>query len=413
MSANLVWQRKMLSNGLTVLHYPRHQANTAQLALAVKYGSNQEPPTCAGVAHFIEHMLAGGSEQRIEQSRSIEDFGGILDVYTDREQVVGIVDVLPEKLLATSRILSNLFFDESFEKPKFEMEQKIILNELAEVADAPNVKVEELLLENLFKHHPIRRPVGGYPKIVKKLTLDQLKQEHKANYVPQNMRLILSGKINRKTLDNIFRDFSSKEETKKSAVNRVITERGKPKSFVMEEKAGIMQSYLSIGAKTINSMHKDGPVLDLIGTLLGGGTSSRLFIELREKHAVTYDVNAAHCKGLDFGYLSVNCAVNTRKATKAQKLILEELEKLRSSLVPLVELERAKQIMRGGVLRGMDDAQDTLEIISYMEAQFGSEFALKEYMAKIQAVTSQDIQKAATQYLNEDNLGIAVLKPLK
>ncbi|MDR0470955.1 MAG: insulinase family protein [Nitrososphaerota archaeon] len=413
MSNSLVWQRKVLSNGLTVLLYPRPQANTAQLALAVEYGSNQEPEELVGVAHFIEHMLAGGSEHRIGQSRSIENFGGVLDLYTDREQVAGVVDVLPEKLEDASKILSDLFFGNVFESTKFEVEQKIILNELAEVADAPTIKVEEMLLENLFEHHPIRRPIGGYPKTIKHLTLPQLAQEHKINYGPQNMRLILSGNFNKKTQDNILGSFSNKEKTEKPSTPQVRSESNKPKGLVMKEKAGITQSYLSIGARTINATHKDAPVLDLIGTLLGGGTSSRLFIELREKHAITYDVNSAHCKGLDFGYLSVNCAINTQKATKAQKLILKELEKLQTTLVSQEELERVKQIMLGGILRGMDDSHDTLEIISYMDTQFGSELGLQEYVTNIQSVTSKNIQTAATQYLNKDELGMAILKPKK
>jgi len=413
MSNSLVWQRKVLSNGLTVLLYPRQQANTTQLALAVAYGSNQEPEELAGVAHFIEHMLAGGSEQRIGQSRSIENFGGVMDLYTDREQVVGVVDVLPEKLEDASKILSDLFFGDSFESARFEAEQQIILNELAEVSDAPTIKVEEMLLENLFKYHPIRRPIGGYPKIIKHLTLPQLAQEHKINYGPQNMRLILSGNFNKKTQDNILENFSNKEKTENPTTPQVRSENNKPKELVVKEKASITQSYLSIGARTINATHKDSPALDLIGTLLGGGTSSRLFIELREKHAITYDVNSAHCKGSDFGYLSVNCAVNTQKTTKSQKLILKELEKLQTNLVPQEELERVKQIMLGGILRGMDDSHDTLEIISYIETQFGSELGLQEYVTNIQNVTNKDIQTAAAKYLNKEALGTAILKPRK
>ena len=413
MSDSLVWQRRVLPNGLTVLLYPRQQANTAQLALAVKYGSNQEPSEFAGMAHFIEHMLAGGSEQRIVQSRSIENFGGVMDLYTDREQVVGVVDVLPKKLVDASKILLELFFGEEFEQTKFAIEQKIILNELAEVADAPTIKVEELLLENLFTHHPIRRPIGGYPKIIKHLTLPQLTQKHKTNYVAQNMILILSGKFNKKTHDDIIEDLSNKEQTEKTSTPQRHIENNRPKAVVVRKKAGITQSYLSIGAKTINATHKDAPALDLIGTLLGGGTSSRLFIELREKHAVTYDVNSAHYKGSDFGYLSINCAINTQKTIKTQKLILKELEKLQNKPVPIEELERAKQIMLGGILRGMDDSHDTLEIISYMEAQFNNELALREYITNIQAVTSKDLQKAADQYLNKAKLETAILEPMK
>jgi predicted Zn-dependent peptidase len=411
MSANLVWHRRTLPNGLTVLLYPRQPANTAQFSVGVRYGSNQEPKAEAGVAHFLEHMLAGGSDERIKLSRKVENHGGILDFYTDREQVLGTMDVTAEKLPEAASILSELFFGEIFDAEKFEIERKIILNELAEVADDPVVRVEELLLENLFLKHPIRCPVGGYPKTVKKLTFEQLKHEHSANYVPQNMIVVLSGNVSEKNLDETLNGFKDQHGSGKPARIKPVAEVAKPKPLVMEEKAGITQTYLSIGARTIPSTHPDSPVLDLIGTLLGGGTSSRLFIELREKHAITYDVNSAHCKGVDFGYFGINLAVNNNKLNKAQKLILKELKNLRTQPVTAEELDRAKQIMLGGVLRGMDNPHDCYEIITFMEMQFGNEFALKNYVDWIKAVTTEDMRRVASQYLSEEALCSAVLKP--
>ena len=413
MSANLVWHRKTLPNGLTVLLYPRQSANTAQLSVGVKYGSNQEPKEQAGIAHFLEHMLAGGSDERIKLSRSIEDHGGVLDFYTDREQVLATMDVLPEKLSEASAILFQLFFGEIFSADKFEIERKIILNELAEVADDPAVKVEEILLENLFKTHPIRRPVGGYPKTVKKITFDQLLQVHKANYVPQNMVLVLSGNVSEEYLDKTLDGFKDKTALCGPTKNTPPVEVAKPQSVIIEEKAGMTQTYLSIGARTVCSTHKDSPALDLLGTLLGGGTSSRLFIELREKHAVTYDVGSSHCKGTDFGYFSIDCAVNNSKVDKARALIMKELANLRSENISGDELERAKQIMLGGVLRGMDNPHDTYEIITYMEMQFSSELGLKNYVSKIKAVTVGDIREAAIKHLNEDSLCTAIINPIK
>lgn len=190
-----------------------------------------------------------------------------------------------------------------------------------------------------------------------------------------------------------------------------VVETAKPKPLVTEEKAGITQTYLSIGARTIPSTHPDSPVLDLIGTILGGGTSSRLFIELREKHAITYDVNSAHCKGKDFGYFGINLAVNNSKLDKAQKLIQKELKNLRNQPVTPEELDRAKQIMLGGVLRGMDNPHDSYEIITFMEMQFGNELALKNYVDWIKAITCENMRRVASQYLDENALCTAILKP--
>ncbi len=413
MSANLVWHRETLPNGLTVLLYPRQSANTAQLSVAVKYGSVQEPKDAGGIAHFLEHMIAGGSEKRIQRSRSIEDCGGVSDFYADREYVLGMMDVLPQKLTEASAILSELFFGNDFDEEKFETERKIILNELAEVADDPDIRVEELLLGNLFKQHPVRRPVGGYPKTVKRLTLSQLKQEHNASYVPQNMILILTGNFMEKDAKCIFDGFDGGKGQLGFPKQVYPVETFKPESMVVEDKAGITQTYLSIGARTVCASHIDAPALDLVSVLLGGGTSSRLFIELRERHAVTYDVDCSHGKGLDYGYLRVNCAVNNKKAGKARILVLKELAKLRTEKVSAAELERAKQIVVGGILRGLDNPQDTLDILSFIEIQFGSELGLERYLAKVNAVTGEEIREAAVKHLDEDCLCTAILNPTK
>jgi predicted Zn-dependent peptidase len=225
------------------------------------------------------------------------------------------------------------------------------------------------------------------------------------------MIVVLSGNVSEKNLNDTLSGFKDQHGSGKPARNTPIAEVAKPKSLVTEKKAGITQTYLSIGARTIPSTHPDSPVLDLIGTLLGGGTSSRLFIELREKHAITYDVNSAHCKGKDFGYFGINLAVNNSKLDKAQKIILKELRNLRTQPVIAEELDRAKQIMLGGVLRGMDNPHDSYEIITFMEMQFGNEFALKNYVDWIKAVTCEDLRRVASQYLDENALCTAILKP--
>jgi zinc protease len=410
MSNGLVWRRRTLSNGLTVLLYPRTSSNTAQLSAAVKYGSIQEPPEQAGTAHFLEHMLAGGSDKRIQLSRSIEGSGGVLDFYTDREYVLGTVDVLPHRLFEASAILSELFFGNAFDEQKFVNEQKIILHELAEAADDPATRTQEMLLEGLFKKHPVRRPVGGYTETVKKLNLEGLKREHQANYVPQNTVLVLTGNFTEKNAMEALSNFVDKEGNGNRSKKTYPTETFMPKS-VVEEKAGLTQTYISVGARTVCSSHQDTPALDLISILLAGGTSSRLFIELREKHAVTYDVDCTHSKGFSFGYFSINCAANSKTAEKTQSLILQELAKLRSEPVSDGELERAKQIMLGGVLRGMDNPETVLDILTFIEIQFGDEHALESYLAERKALTSADIQKVANKYLSQDCLCMARLEP--
>ncbi len=407
----MVWHRSVLPNGLRVLHLPKPSANTAQLSLAVEYGSNCEDEQAAGSAHFLEHMLAGGSDKRIQLSRSIESYGGVLNFYTDREYTLSFVDVLPESLPKTAEVLSQLLFDASFEEEKFASERKIILNELAEVSDDPTEQIDELLLKSLFKNHPVRRPIGGYPKTVNKQTLSQLSQMLSENYQPQNMILMLIGNLQNGEVEAALEHFRDKHAQKTVPRKMQTNETEKPTREVLKKKSGITQTYLSIGAKTVNSRHPHAPVLDLMSMIIGGGTSSRLFIELREKNALTYDVVPTHSKGLDFGYFSIGCAVKNKNVNKAKEIIFKEFHKLRNETVLEEELERNKKMMLSGILRGIDSPEECQDILAFMEIQFNDEKALVSYLDKIKAVTTKDILSVAELYLQEDKFTTAVIAP--
>jgi predicted Zn-dependent peptidase len=411
MTTAMFWRRNMLPNGLTVLLFPRETANTTQLSVSVGFGSDQEPEEIAGVAHFIEHMLAGGSTKRIKLSRSIEDSGGILDFYTDHEHMMTTMDILPEKLIEASHVISKLLFDGDFKEQNFRKERKIILNELSEALDDPSERIEELLLKSLFKNHPVKRPVGGFPKTVEKLTLNQLVEAHKTNYVHQNMTLILTGNFSEKTADVVLKNFENGTINQTFLRKKFPFEKAKPELQVIEKKPGIAQTYLSIGARTVFSTHRDSPKLDLMSALLSGGTSSRLFVELREKNALTYDVSCDHNKGTDFGYFVISCAIKDKKLEKANELIFKELIKLRTVKVSIQELDRNKNLIMAEVLRGMDNPHECPEILAYMEMQFRSGSALVDYINKIKAVSCEDILEAANCYMQEDSLSTIMLKP--
>ncbi len=413
MTTAIFWRRDVLSNGLRVLLFPRQSANTTQLSIAVEYGSNQEPEEIAGSAHFLEHMLAGGSTKRIQLSRGIENSGGILDFYTEHEYMMSTMNILPIKLAEASFVLSELLFSHSFEEEKFKQERKIILNELAESSDDPTEQVEELLLKSLFKKHPVKRPIGGFSKTIKQLNLNQLRNTHETNYIPQNMILILTGSFSEKESEIILKDFESKTTEKTLLRKTTPVELGNPEPLVIKKKPGLAQTYLSIGARTVSSSQKDAPELDVLSALLGGGNSSRLFIELREKNAFTYDVNSYNDVGVDFGYFSINCAVKNKNLVKTKEIILKELSKLRMEKIRNDELERSKNLIIADILRGIDNPQETSEILAYMEIQFNSETSLVDYISKIQAVSNENIMDAANTYLQEDNLSTVLLSPKK
>ncbi len=411
MKNGLSWHRRILPNGLRVLYLPKHSANTAQLSIAIEYGSNHEQQETAGTAHFLEHMLAGGSDKRINLSRSVENYGGLLNFYTNHEYTMNTLDILPEYLPEGVYVVSELLSDTVFEQDKFEKEQKIILNELAEASDDPATRLEELMLKNLFKKHPIRRPIGGYPKTIKKLTVEHLKQALKAYYQPQNMILVLTGNLTEENIQDTLHYFNDKRAQNIKEKQTYTFENSKSPAEIIEKKKGIAQTYLSISTKTVSSCDENVPALDLISMIISGGTSSRLFIELREKQALTYDAVSIHSKGKNFGYFTVNCAVKSSNMNKAKAVIFKELTRLGREKISEEELERNKKMIVSGILRGIDTTEECQDILTFMEIQFNNEKALVNYLEKVKAVKTDDILSAADRYLQKDNLSIAILSP--
>ncbi len=384
---------------------------TAQLSVAFDYGSNFEDAEVAGMAHFQEHMTAGGSDKHIQRSRRIEQMGGYVDFSTANEDTMVVTDVLPDKIEKTAEVLSDLLFDSSFEEEKLVSERKIILHEIAEYADDPWTTVEEMLRKCLYKDHAVKRPVLGFRKTVNQLSLASVIQAHQANYVPRKTVLVLSGNFSRQCVDAVTQKFGQVESDGSVSLKVPSVEDSKPRRAVDKAKAGIMQTYLCMGARTVPAKHTDTPVLNLIDTLLGAGASSRLFIELREKRALAYSIDSTNDYGSDYGFFHVDCAVSTKHVEETQRVVFKELEKLWSEKVPEEELGKAKDMILGSVLRTVDSPVDFPETLAVMEMQFGNGHALADYLDAIKAVSADDVARVSSKYLAKDSFSVASLHP--
>lgn len=413
MNGILSWERKVLPNGLTVLLYPRLSGLTAQLSVAVKYGSNDDADEKSGGAHFLEHMLVGGSQKRIKLHHEIEKLGGCSHFETSDEFTFSSMDVLSGKISEASRILSGLLFDTVFEKDKLELERKVILNEIAEDHDDPQEQNRESLIKCLFKNHPIRNPILGLKKTISQFTVDALEEAHQKFYVPQNMMLILTGNFSSKDKEAVLQDFQDRENNGSVSRRKRGLEESKPKKEVTTQKLGLTQAYISLGLRTAPTKHVDTPALDLIESLLGLGESSRLFVELREKRALTYDFDAVNVSGLDYGYFSVNCPVQTKAVSLTQKLIQDELQKIKNQPAAKSELDKTKSLLLGTIFRVMDNFHELPRLMAYEEVHLESENSVVDYINKINALTGKDLTEVANKYFQDKNVSTAILAPKK
>ncbi len=411
MTNNLAWKRQELPSGLRVLTFPRLSGLTTQISIGLEYGSNSDSSDVAGTAHFLEHLVAGGSEKRIQLSRDIERLGGCLDYFTTHDYTMVQADVAPDKVTPASEILSKILFDSaSFEKEKFERERKIILHEIAEASDNPWVIIEEALAKCLFKIHPVRLPVSGYRKTVNRLSQEETEKTHLTQYAPRNAILILTGQFKDEDLISVLQNFQNENPTTPISASSHV-ENGLSKRQIIMKKSGISQTYFSIGVKTVSGKHSDVPALELINAILGAGASSRLFIELREKRALAYNIQSFQESGTDYGYFHIDCATKPAKQNQARNLIEEEIAKIQDGRVSEQELIKVKDMIMGAVYREMDSPMNVPETLASLEMLFKKETALEEYIQKLKSITTQEITSVANKYLQQDNFSTAMLNP--
>src|SRR4030067_3584044 len=413
MRNSLSWERNVLSNGLTVLLYPRSSRMMAQLSVAIEYGSNDDSEENAGTAHFLEHMLVGGSKNRIRLHNEIERLGGWSNFETSDEFTFSTVNIFPSQIAKASKVLSGLLFDSAFVKEKFELERKAILNEIAEAHDDPRDRVAEILTKCLFKDHPIKNPVLGSKKTINQLTLNEIEKAHQNYYVPQRMILILTGSFTTKDAETVLQDFQDRKSHNSAPKRNTQTEEKEPKRETIIKKSGIAQAYLSFGLRTAPAKDTDTPSLDTIEALLGMGESSRLFVQLREKRGLTYDFEALNVAGLDYGYFLINCAAKIKSLEQTRMIIRDELQKMKTCPVAKSELEKSKNLILANIFRSFDSPHQLPRLLTDLEIYFEDENVVTDYLERIRSFSEHTIMEVSGKYFEEKNYAEAIMAPKK
>ena len=227
------------------------------------------------------------------------------------------------------------------------------------------------------------------------------------------MILILTGNFTDKDAEIVIQDFQDRENGNliPKRINKI--EKGNPRKEAIIKRSGITQAYLSFGLRTAPAKNIDTPSLDLIEALLGIGESSRLFVELREKRALTYDFESTNISGLDYGYFSINVAVRTKSLSKTQTLIQDELQKIKTHQVTKNELDKTKNLMIGNIFRTIDDSEELPKILACEEIHFENGNSLLDYKNKIISMREQDLIEVASRYFQDENYSTAILTPEK
>jgi len=400
-----------LSNGLRVLVEPVDYVNSAAISLFCDVGSSSEKDDEAGITHLIEHMLFKGTKRRsaYQIAQEIEGRGGMLNAFTDKESTCYYCRVLADDVENGMDVLVDMLLNSVMDSEELAKEQGVVIEEIRRGKDDPSEYVHDLHLENRWPNHPLGKPVIGTEASVAKFTSDKLKQYVKAHYTSDRMILAIAGKMDvNKVVDWAEQKLGG--ITSGSPYTLPARPIGKPS--ITEETREIEQVHFCIGSDSVSLLDKTVHAASVLDTAFGGGMSSRLFQEVREKRGLAYAIGSYSLAYRSGGILSIygSCSKTNWIATK--KVILDEMERIKKDGLTSDELEQTKRLLKGSLVIALEAMSSRVMRMAKNELVHRRHIPVEETISKIDAVTNDDIVTLANECFVDSKLSITTIGPI-
>ncbi len=364
------------------------QVRSVSIGVWVKVGSRNELAERAGISHFIEHLLFKGTESRSaeEIAQAIDSVGGTLDAFTSRENTCLYAKVLGEDLPLAVELLSDLLLHPRLDPADIEKERRVVLEEIKMVEDDPDDLIHDIFAQQLWRDHPLGRPVLGFRHTLQPLTRQDIGQHLHDFYQPDNIIVAAAGDL----------DHGRVAELTWSAFGgwhgKAVTANGSsPTSYhtTHHEERDSAQLHLVLGAEGLSYNHSNRYAFYLLNAILGGSMSSRLFQEIREKRGLAYSIYSYQASYQDSGLLAVYAGTSAEAYPQVVDLIRAEFARLRQGPVDLTEFHRAKAQLKGNLLLGLESTSSRMTRLAKTEIYFGRYFDLDEIIQGIDGVSPE------------------------
>jgi predicted Zn-dependent peptidase len=409
------YQRTTLENGLRIVSEAMPGTRSVAVSLYVGAGSRYERPDEAGISHLLEHLVFKGTPKRPsaqEISELIEGVGGIMNAGTDRELTVYYAKVARPHFDRAADVLTDMVRNPLIAAVELEKERKVVIEELNSIGDSPAQLVDVLLDETMWPDQPLGRDVAGSEESVTALTREGTLDYLKRQYVPNNIVIAVAGAIEHDEVVAAVGDaLGDWKRGKPAKWFPAINGQREPRTAVKYKATE--QAHIEIAVHAMSSHDPDRFALDLISVILGEGMSSRLFLELREKRALCYDVHSYASHYLDTGSFAVYAGVDPKKAIESSQALLEELAKIRDDGVTDEELYKAKELSKGRLLLRMEDTRSVSGWLGGQEMLQGHIKTPDEVVALVEAVTPDDMRRVAKKILHPKTMTMAVVGPFR
>jgi len=409
------YKKTTLKNGLRIITVPAKNTKTAAVLVLVGTGSKYETKNINGLSHFLEHMLFKGTKKRPNTIRIVEPLdriGGHYSAFTSQEYTGYWAKVDASHLDLALDWVSDIYINSLFNVKEIDRERGTILQEINMILDTPMHHVVYFWLKLLYGDQPAGWDIAGTENTVKSIQRNDFINYLKNHYSSKNTVIAVAGNINEKeTINKIKKYFQKINECKIKNKLSVKEKQNKPEVLIHYKETD--QTHLILGARAYNMFHPDRYVLSILGDILGGYMSSRLFISIRERQGLAYYIKAGADMDTDVGYLAASSGVDNQKVDKAIKTILQEFKKITKQKVGSKELKKAKDHIKGSALIGMESSDARASFYASQELLTGKILTLEEKFSKIDKVTVNDIQRVAKDIFRPEKLNLALIGPFK
>lgn len=398
-----------LGNGLTVV--TDHMAHLKSIALGVwvNAGSRSEYGTEHGLAHLLEHMAFKGTTTRTASDIAveIEAVGGELNAATSIENTAYYARILSDDLVLAVDILSDILQNSVLDPEELEKEKHVILQEIGASLDMPEDLVFDRFQETAFQRQAIGRPILGTPESVSSFEVTAISNYLARNYKTGDIIISAAGEIDHDLLVSLVDKYFAKlPEGKAGAIEQARYVGGE-----RIEDRPLQEAQILIGFEGCSYKHPDFFAIQFLATILGGGMSSRLFQEVREKRGLCYSVSAFHWAYSDTGLFGIHAATGAQDVCELMPVVLDEISKLAATLTE-TEVERAKSQMRAGLLMSLESPASRASQLARHVVLFGQPITMEEQIARINAVTIADIKRLATRIFTTSRPTLSAIGPV-
>ncbi len=403
----------ILNNGLRVITAPMNSLPSATVLVLIGAGSRYEQKDKAGLSHYLEHMIFKGTQKRpssFEISSLVDSVGGMNNAFTSKDHTGYFIKLQNKHLELAFDLLSDTLRNSLFVGEEIERERGTILEEINMYEDTPMYDIDEVFYNLMFDGHPLGWSVAGDKKTVKNIQRGDFVSYCDRFYQGSDMVLAVAGGAKeeevRKLAEKYFSGFTKGKKEEIVKFKEKQTEPGLKIKYKQTD-----QCHLYLGYPSFSFFDEDKTALSVLGAILGGGMSSRLFIEVRERRGLAYYVKAVSDLHHETGYFAARAGVNLNKTREAVKVILDEFEKVKKGEVKQQELDKAKEYLKGHIAL---DLEDSLEVAFWYGRrellQSTTETPLQTF-EKIDRVTLGDVKRVAERVFVPEKINLAVIGP--